>query len=84
MPLADIPEGKFISISAGNAQTCALGRNKEINCWGQDYFNVISSFPEGQMRMIAAGGGQFCALNDEGDLICWGDTGFVDIPTGEF
>ena len=34
---------------------------REINCWGQDYFNVISAFPEGQMRMITAGGGQFCA-----------------------
>ncbi len=81
----DRPE--FLSVSAGDAHTCAIDDDSEVLCWGDDSSGQVSEAPEGEFLSVSAGGSQSCAIRADGQLACWGDdsSGQVsETPSGEF
>ena len=78
---------KFLAVSAGGADTCAIGVDKTLACWGDDSSGQVSGAPEGEFSAVAAGGAHSCALRVDGTLACWGDDSSGQVsgaPEGEF
>jgi hypothetical protein len=61
-------------VVATHDQTCALGANGDVYCWGSpsEHAQVKLGVP---VKDIAAGDGHFCAVMAEGKVACWGDNG---------
>lgn len=76
------------AITAGANHTCALQRNGDVRCWGDNYsgqlgastvMGAVGANPAAtivtgvdNVVAIAAGGAHTCALLQRGDVSCWG------------
>lgn len=71
----------FVSISAGTAHTCALGRSGQVWCWGQNHRNpsqgssstpVAVPLPGLARGLSTKGNSHGCVVLDDGAVACWG------------
>jgi alpha-tubulin suppressor-like RCC1 family protein len=76
---------RFIALSSGGIQTCALAESNRGFCWGGDQLSVgedlhpddVAPRPAAdgsRLAAIAAGVTFACALDSGHRLLCWGDT----------
>jgi prepilin-type N-terminal cleavage/methylation domain-containing protein len=79
-------EATFVSLSAGEAHTCAVTDTGEVYCWGsrsngQVGTGVVATSGQTTPALVsglaavvevAAGATHTCALDDTGDVWCWG------------
>ena len=73
MDRAQIPPGRFVSVSVGTRSVCALREaDGSIVCWGADEFGQVSKRPSGAHSALSCGGGHCCALTVDGRAVCWG------------
>ena len=84
---ADAPEGGFVQVSAGGANSCGVRSDGLLSCWGNNEFGQLK-VPEGSFTDVYAGSPS-CALDAEGSLVCWGRPpahrrSLPDAPEGEF
>ena len=72
-PLPPPPEGRFVSVSVGGTQACALTAAGEARCWGHvDANGQLPATPPGPFASIAASRSSICGVTTAGDVICWG------------
>jgi alpha-tubulin suppressor-like RCC1 family protein len=76
-----------VTVTAGDAHDCALTRDREVVCWGQNGSGQLGdgSFEARERPVkvaglagviqVAAGHGFTCALTEGGSVSCWGDAG---------
>ena len=69
-PLAEAPQGPFVSISADSHHACALAATGEASCWGGNYGGE-TDVPPGRYRAINAV--RSCAVTEVGEIACWSD-----------
>jgi len=85
-----LAEGPFAEVDVGTHAACALRRDGEVVCWGDNRegqlgrgarsrFEAPGEIPEMRARQIAVGGRHACALDADGTAWCWGD-GFDSTP----
>jgi hypothetical protein len=65
------PSGKFHAIEANIAQTCALGSDASIQCWGDT--SRTGPPPAGEFKALALANDYGCGVHNDGSLACWGD-----------
>lgn len=75
----------IVSVSLGELHSCALNKNGEVYCWGDNSEGQLatkkikeSSVPLkvnalSRIVMISAGSNHTCALDNTGIVYCWGD-----------
>jgi Regulator of chromosome condensation (RCC1) repeat len=87
----------YVDISAGDAHTCAVKANGEIDCWGDNTFGQANP-PAGRFSAVSAGGRHTCAvkgprpgIDPEKDpeidtVACWGlnNAGQANPPGDKF
>ena len=66
-----VPEGKYISVSAGGAHSCGLRTDSTVACWGYNAQGQTNA-PTGSFKSVSAGGAHSCAIRDDGTIECWG------------
>ena len=68
---AEVPAGKYLSVSAGGAHSCGLRTDSTVACWG---YNVVgqTDAPAGTFTSVSAGGAHSCATMEGGFIECWG------------
>jgi alpha-tubulin suppressor-like RCC1 family protein len=86
----------IVQVGAGNAHSCALGRDGQVICWGMSNFGQAGIAPPGTMPVpptplaglsdvnaLALGGDHACALTGAAVLWCWGkgDSGQLGFGT---
>ena len=79
-----VPSGRYISVDAGRAHTCAVTSYNRLQCWGEDVLGQ-SSPPVGSdyLEVSSNAFANFnCALTDERKVRCWGDNryGQTNVP----
>ena len=65
----DVPQGRYIAISAGWGHDCAIAESRELVCWGRNDFGQADP-PAGRYTALAPGA--WCALSEAGEIACWG------------
>ena len=68
-----LPEGEFVSVSAGPAQVCGVRVDATLGCLGGHGGFVPIGEPEGEFVAVAVGSGRACAVRVGGQVVCWGD-----------
>ncbi|HSA55675.1 MAG TPA: protein kinase [Gemmatimonadaceae bacterium] len=75
---------QFMSVVAGSAHSCALGRDGSVWCWGRnsngqvgdgtgdDRLRPVPVRGISQVLSLDAGAGHTCAMQVGGDTFCWG------------
>lgn len=86
------PPADITDIAAGASRTCALMRDRSVQCWGR--YSITYPVPTGaespqpatrvvdasaNVEQLVAGGDAFCARTAAGRLICWG---YLDVAHG--
>ncbi len=80
------PPGKFVSLSSGQAHSCAIGVDGSVACWGAgkagaphttDMCGIRFNYgqaapPAGTFAQIAAGKITTCGVKTDGTIACWG------------
>jgi alpha-tubulin suppressor-like RCC1 family protein len=83
----------FKAIDGYGAQTCAIGADDTITCWGYSYggeysegYAPLEDPPAGHFRAVTTGGSHACAIRLDGTIACWGTNDYhqADAPTGTF
>ena len=77
-----LPEGRFISVSAGFLFSCVVRTDNSAECWG--LIPAVSDAltpPEGKYKSVSAGGYHACGIRDDQTVVCWGSNLGFD---GEF
>jgi ABC-type amino acid transport substrate-binding protein len=84
-PLANVPSGEFVAITAGWAHACALDRQGLVTCWGTNKQGQCDA-PRLAFRSVAAGVHHTCGLTRDGEAVCWGSNadGQATPPKGTF
>jgi alpha-tubulin suppressor-like RCC1 family protein len=85
-PVAEDPITDIVDIAMGTTHACALRRNGEIYCWGDNRYGQIGDSSDEKQRpspqlvkgiesasSIAAVGSRTCALTRTGHVQCWGE-----------
>ena len=67
----DAPGGRFRSISAAGASTCALREDRTATCWSRLKLVDLEP-PNGEFRDVAAAGHRACGVRRTGRIECWG------------
>ena len=87
----DVPEGEWVSVSAGWDFACGLRVGGEVECWsevGHGRRNTYGQLdaPEGQFSVISSGAAHSCGIRADRSIECWGNDfyGKLDAPEGEF
>lgn len=84
----NVPAGNFVAVSAGGDQTCALGEDKKLACWGYNYRGqgeVPTEIAGSDFIAIACQTNANCAIRTNGELYCWGGDTYkeqTDMPSG--
>ncbi len=79
---AVVPEGVFVSVSAGFGNACGLRPSGVLVCWGRNR-DVVVSPPGGVFTEVSVGFEHACAVRVDEEVVCWGSTGWrqpVDFP----
>jgi alpha-tubulin suppressor-like RCC1 family protein len=83
-PIAVPMVGDAVAVGAGNSHGCALGRNKQVICWGMSNYGQAAVAPGpaavpptpvaglSDVAALAVGGDHACAVTTAGVLWCWG------------
>ena len=69
------PAGSYIALAGADRGVCGVLVGGALECWGDDYFGIVSGAPTGGSwsSTIAAGEAAVCALDSTtGDPTCWG------------
>ena len=76
--------GTFPTIAAGDSNTCGIGWDERLTCWGKHLENSAPVEAQGHTA-IGVGDSHYCAIRD-GSIECRGnnDLGQVDPPEGQF
>jgi ABC-type amino acid transport substrate-binding protein len=84
-PLANVPAGEFVAITAGWGHACALDRAGAATCWGTNRQGQCDA-PRLPFRSLAAGVHHTCGLTVDGQVLCWGSNsdGQASPPKGTF
>lgn len=93
------PEDKFIDVSAGEFNTCAVKEDGSVQCWGDDSHGVMAQ-QRGEFTQVAVSKYHACGLfkdyeNNIQRAKCWGDGAgggsspdpilpFINIDAGAF
>ncbi|HEX2721313.1 MAG TPA: hypothetical protein VHM24_00235 [Gemmatimonadaceae bacterium] len=85
----------FSSISAGGGYTCAVAREGDVLCWGENHVGQLGIGEAGQpqptprpvvrgntLQAIASGTVHTCALSATGAAMCWGGNWFGALGDG--
>ena len=75
----DAPEGKFSTVSAGDAHSCGIRSDRTVVCWGQNSDGRAEA-PDGKFSSVSAGERHSCGIRTDGTVACWDTTLMVD-PT---
>lgn len=75
-----MPEGvtnfTFLLNNDSNGNTCAIGNDGNVYCWGNQYGNIprLLPKPSGMNKFVVLSGGTGfkCALDNDGKAACWG------------
>lgn len=68
----DIPDGKFVMISARGDTTCGVLEDESVRCWGGTWGEEHIEDVRIGAQKISFGGHQLCVINKEGVLECFG------------
>ena len=81
----ELPEGGFVTLTAGSGHVCGLREDSTVTCFGSD-FDGQSDAPDGRFRSVSAGGEHTCGLYENQTIVCWGNSrdGRIDPPRGQF
>lgn len=71
----------YSQVAVGDMQTCALGPQGELSCWG--LAGAIEGMPAGEFQAVTAGAGASCAVTVAGSVSCWGDPGTLPPPPSD-
>jgi alpha-tubulin suppressor-like RCC1 family protein len=82
-----------VSVAAGGAHSCAVGRDGFVYCWGSNGQGQLGGIGSGgpeprrvsahpRLRAVAvtAGAAHSCALTPDAAVACWGDTPLRRVP----
>ncbi|MBN4050122.1 hypothetical protein JYT28_00040 [Desulfobulbus sp. AH-315-M07] len=64
-----------VAIAAGSDLTCALGKDSNVKCWGENFRGAVGELPSssGTKALWSGFGDHACIIRNKGDLWCWGD-----------
>ena len=70
-----MPSGTdFVGVTSGVAHSCAWDSTGTVECWGTDYYDVISDTPTSSGYFdVSAGDYHSCAVDPDREIDCWGD-----------
>lgn len=69
---ADVPEGSWLSLAAGDFHTCAITLEGQARCWGRDRAGELTPPADVVFTDLAAGGAHSCGVSQDGAMCCWG------------
>jgi alpha-tubulin suppressor-like RCC1 family protein len=74
-----------VKVSTGSYHTCAVDRQKHVQCWGDNTYGGTDS-PGGKFKSVGAGYYSTCGLRTNQRIDCWGldDSGEASPPGGRF
>ncbi|MFT4626860.1 MAG: hypothetical protein ACI8PZ_005541 [Myxococcota bacterium] len=72
------PAGRFVDLSLGHRQACAVDDGGRLHCWGVG----ATTPPAGDHVQVSAGYDHGCAVKTDGSVVCWGedDAGETWVP----
>ena len=80
-------ERRYLSVTAGSAQSCGIMLDNRINCWGETLVGIESSksVPGGEFSLVDIGAAHACAVGILNNVECWGanDVGQADPPADQ-
>ena len=79
--LSDVPDGRFVAVTTGQAHACALKPDGTAVCWGSDEHGR-STPPYGPFTALTAGDSNTCGLRTDGTVDCWGEKLAIPPPAG--
>ena len=82
-----------VNVSSGPGHTCALLRNGQVSCWGENYYGEVRGYPtdSGDLMKpqpvagvlnataISAGHTSTCVVLTDGSVTCWGNNEYGQI-----
>ena len=66
----DVPDGEFVSVSAGGAHTCGVLVDGAMECWGDNTYGQASA-PEGEFASVIASVLTNCGYGTDESVLCW-------------
>jgi len=89
-PWASGSGAPWILLGVGDGQTCALAKDGELDCWGNDVvdprawgpYKAENPIPVGGDNLFStfsSGGFHDCAVNNEGFAYCWGSNAWAQL-----
>ncbi|HNW15256.1 MAG TPA: hypothetical protein PLW37_03235 [bacterium] len=86
-----VNDEEWMSVYAGDSQTCALNKENLLFCWGHSHYGCDSYEPNFLIRQVSYMKWKkidlmrdtYCGITEEDDLYCWGDNGAGQVGIGE-
>jgi len=82
------PRQSWVSLSAGNQNTCAIDNHGELYCWGLNLaisYRPVRISPENSWKEIIRSNNKSatCAINSDDSLWCWGHGSYGQLGNGD-